>query len=72
MLTPHNALTTRIPPCGGVALPAGRVAGGRFLQQVSESAKGGGVDVNHALSLFFCLQVVTPNGSQFFGARKNG
>ncbi len=47
MPTPNNALTTRTPPCGGVALPAGRVAGGLFLQQVSESAKGDGVDVFH-------------------------
>lgn len=47
MPTPNNALTTRNPPCGGVALPAGRVAGGLFLQQVSESAKGDDVCVFH-------------------------
>lgn len=54
MPTPNNALTTRNPPCGGVALPAGRVAGGLFLQQVSESAKGDGVDVfKHSAILVF-------------------
>lgn len=47
MPTPNNALTTAFLP-RGVALPAGRVAGGLFLQQVSESAKGDGVDVFHA------------------------
>ena len=31
MPTPNNALTTRASPRGRVALPAGRVAGGRFL-----------------------------------------
>lgn len=52
MPTPNNALTTRNPPCGGVALPAGRVAGGLFLQQVSESAKGDCMNVFHVANFF--------------------
>lgn len=40
MPTPNNAMTPACLP-RGVALPAGRVAGGLFLQQVSEATKGG-------------------------------
>ena len=51
MPTPNNAMTPACLP-RGVALPAGRVAGGLFLQHVS--AKGDGVNVFHGSYFLAC------------------
>lgn len=53
MPTPNNVTPQpRFLLSGGVALPAGLVAGGLFIQQVAESAKGCGVYVFHVKN--FC------------------
>jgi len=62
MPTPHNVTPQpRFLLRGGVALPAGRVAGGLFVQQVSKATKGGGVGGFHAANVLFFASAQNPN-----------